>query len=77
MPWENTRIFQTMFVGENNLERKIWNAYVEDCLVQSYFNDLSLKKKVKRITFLNGLLKWKQSRVYVLEGKLHTNMMHP
>jgi hypothetical protein len=23
MPWENTRIFQTMFVGENNLERKI------------------------------------------------------
>ncbi len=40
MPWENTRIFQTMFIGENNLEKKIWNAYVENCLVQSYFNDL-------------------------------------
>jgi hypothetical protein len=33
--------------------------YVEDRLVQSYFNDLHQKKEVKRITFLDRLLRWK------------------
>jgi hypothetical protein len=33
------------------------------------------KKKVKGITFLDGLLRWKQSQVYVLEGKLRIKIM--
>jgi hypothetical protein len=33
MPWENTEFFRAMFVGDNDLERKIWEAYVEDHLV--------------------------------------------
>jgi hypothetical protein len=61
MFWENTQIFRAMFVKESNLEKKIRKMYVENYLVQSYFNELHQKKKVKGITFLDGLLKWKQS----------------
>jgi hypothetical protein len=48
---------------------------VENCLVQSYFNDLRHKKKVRGITLLGRLLKWKQSCVYVPKGKLHMKVM--
>jgi hypothetical protein len=48
---------------------------VEDRLAQNYFNDLHHKKKVKGITLLDGLLRWKQSRIYVPEGKLSTKVM--
>jgi hypothetical protein len=75
MHWESTQVFWAMFVEENDIEMKIWKAYVEDRLAQSYFNDLHKKKKVKMITLLNGLLRWKQSQIYVLEGKLHTKVM--
>lgn len=40
MFWESTQIFQTMFIKKNDLQRKIQKVYVEDCLAQSYFNDL-------------------------------------
>jgi hypothetical protein len=30
---------------------------------------------VKRITILDGLLRWKRSQDYVPEGKLHTKVM--
>jgi hypothetical protein len=40
MPWESIQIFQTMFVGKNNLEKKTWEVYVEDRLAQNYFKDL-------------------------------------
>ncbi len=59
MPCESTQILQTMFVGESDLKRKTQEVYTKDCLAQSYFNDLSYKKKVKGITFLDGLLRWK------------------
>jgi hypothetical protein len=52
---------RAMFVGESNLVRKIRDVYVENHLAQSYFNDLHQKKKVRGITILDGLLKWKQS----------------
>jgi hypothetical protein len=42
---ESIQILQAMFVEENNLERKIQEAYVEDRLVQSYFKDLHRKKR--------------------------------
>ncbi len=75
MHWESIQILRTMFVEKSDIKRKIQKAYVEDCLAQSYFNDLRQKKKVKRITILDGLLKWKRSQVYVPEGKLHTKVM--
>ncbi len=43
--------------------------YVEDCLTQSYFKDFHQKKKVRRITLIDKLLRWKQSRICV-EGKV-------
>ncbi len=43
--------------------------------MQSYFNDLCHKKKVRGITLLDGLLKWKQSHVYVPKEKLHMKVM--
>jgi hypothetical protein len=58
----------------SNLKKKIRKVYVENCLVQSYFNDLR-HKKVRGMTLMGGLLKWKQSCVYVLKGKLHTKVM--
>jgi hypothetical protein len=41
---ENTKIFQAMFVGENDLERKIQEVYVDDRLVKNYFKNLHRKK---------------------------------
>jgi hypothetical protein len=57
MPWENIQILRIMFVGKNNLERKIQEAYAEDHLMQGYFKNLHEKKKVKRITLLDELLR--------------------
>jgi len=34
-----------MFIGKNNLERKILEVYVEDRFAQNYFNDLHQKKR--------------------------------
>ncbi len=48
---------------------------MEDRLAQSYFKDLCQKKKVKGFTLLDRLLRWKQSIVYVLKGKLRTKVM--
>jgi hypothetical protein len=32
MPWERIKILRTMFVVENDLEKKIWEVYAKDCL---------------------------------------------
>jgi hypothetical protein len=32
MPWERIKILRTMFVVENDLEKKIWEAYAKNCL---------------------------------------------
>jgi len=45
-----------MFIKESDLKRKIREAYVEDHLAQSYFNDIRQKQKVRGIAFLDGLL---------------------
>ncbi len=68
MPWDNTQVFQTMFVGESYLERKLKDGYVGDHLAQCYFTKLHNKRKVKSITLLNGLLKWKQSCLSIPKG---------
>jgi hypothetical protein len=75
MPWDNTQVFQTTFVGESDLEGKLKNGYVGNHLTQFYFIELRNKRKVKRITLLNGLLEWKQYCLYVPKGKMCTKLM--
>jgi len=48
-----------MFVGESDLEKKLKDGYVGNHLPQSYFIELRNKRKLKIITLLNGVLKWK------------------
>jgi hypothetical protein len=55
--------------------KKDTKSVCEDHLAQIYFNDLHHKKKVKGITLLDGLLRWKQSRIYVPKGKLSTKVV--
>jgi hypothetical protein len=75
MPWDNTQAFQTIFVDESDLERKLKDEYVKVHLAQSYFIELRNKRKVKSITLLDGLLKWKQYYLYVPKGKLCMKVM--
>jgi hypothetical protein len=75
MPWNNTQAFQTMFVGESDLERKLKDGYVGGHFAKSYFIELHNKRKVKIITHLDGLLKWKQYFLYVPKGKLCMKVM--
>jgi hypothetical protein len=56
---ESIQILWTTFVEEKNLEKNIQEMYVEDRLVQNYFNDMRHKKKVRGITLLDELLRWK------------------
>jgi hypothetical protein len=37
---QTTQILRAMFIKKSDIERKIREAYVEDRLVQIYFNDL-------------------------------------
>jgi hypothetical protein len=57
MPWGNSQAFQTMFVGKNDLEKKL--KEMRNCFVQMYFIKLHGKRKVKKIIFLYGLFRWK------------------
>ncbi len=45
MLWESIQILRTMFVKESNLERKIQEVFMEDCLAQNYFNDMRQKRR--------------------------------
>jgi hypothetical protein len=64
-----------MFIGENNLDRKLREGYVNDRLAQHYFHELKQKHKVKNIYVQDCLFKWKQSRVYVPTGKLPAKVL--
>jgi len=44
-------------------------------LIQHYCKELPERQKVKGYTLKEGLLKWKQSQIYVLVGKLCTKIM--
>jgi hypothetical protein len=48
-----------MFVGVNDLDREPRKGYVNDRLIQHYFDELRHKCKVKGISFKDELLKWK------------------
>jgi hypothetical protein len=40
IPWENIQILRIMFVGKNDLERKIQKTYAKNRLMQGYFKNL-------------------------------------
>jgi hypothetical protein len=65
-----TQVLRLMYKGEGNWERRIREGYMKDPEAQRMLGDLRKGKKSKEIKLVNGLLKYKQSRVYVPQGKL-------
>ncbi len=65
---------KAIFQGENNLENKTREAYVQDLLIQHHFKKLCKRRMVKGITLKEGLIIWKQSQIYVLARKLCTKI---
>lgn len=59
-----------MYKGEGNLERKIREGYMKDLKVQRLLGELRMGKKLKKIKLDKGLLKYKQSWMYVPHGVL-------
>lgn len=70
-----TQALITMFIGESDLNTKLREGYVNDHLALHYFDELRNKCKVKGIFLKDRLLKWKQSWMYVLVGKLCTKVL--
>jgi rRNA maturation protein Rpf1 len=60
---ENTKIFQAMFVGESDLERKIQEAYVEDRLVKNYLKNLHRKRRIVKRENHGPLSFWRNRRL--------------
>ena len=65
-----TQVLRLMYKGEGDLERRIREGYMKDPEAQRLLGELRQGKKLKEIKLVDGLLKYKQSRVYVPEGKL-------
>ena len=59
-----------MYKGEGNLQRKIREGYLKDPEAQRLLGELRKGKALKEVKLVDGLLKYKQSRVYVPQGKL-------
>jgi hypothetical protein len=59
-----------MCKGECDLHRKLRKGYVNDPEAQVFLGELHKGKALKEIKLVDGLLKYKQSRVYVPQGKL-------
>jgi ribosomal protein S21 len=64
-----------MLIGENDLDRRLREGYVNDPFAQHYFDELRQKRKVKNISLKDRLFKWKQSQVYVPSNNLHTKVL--
>jgi hypothetical protein len=59
------------------LERS-WSVDVDNGFawaIWTFAAQVMVERRAESQTFLDGLLKWKQSWVYVLKGKLHTKVM--
>ena len=65
-----TQVLRLLYKGERNLQQKIREGYLKDPKAQRLLDELSKGKALKEVKLVNGLLKYKQSRVYVLQGKL-------
>jgi hypothetical protein len=70
-----TQILRMMYAGEGDLARKIREAYMKDPEAQKFLSDLRSGKKVKGIRLHEGLIKFKQTRVYVPSGKLRLTVL--
>jgi len=64
-----------MYASEGDLARWIRKAYMKDPETQKFLSDLRRGKKVKRIQLHEGLIKFKQTRVYVPSGKLRLTVL--
>jgi ribosomal protein L32E len=74
-PLTKTQTLRAIIQGENWLEKKTKEAYVQDPFIQHRFKKLHEWRKMKGITLKEGLLKWKQFWIYVLIGKLCTKIV--
>jgi hypothetical protein len=54
-----------MYTAEGDLERRIRKKYMKDPKAQRVLAKLRNNKKLKEIKLVDGLLKYKQSWVYV------------
>jgi hypothetical protein len=54
---------QAVFVKESDLERKIQEAYVEDCLVKKYFKELCRKRRIVKRRNHGPLSSWRRRRL--------------
>ena len=71
----STQILRLMYEGENDLARRIREAYMKDPEAQKFLSDLRIGKKVKGIRLHQDLIKFKQNRVYVPKGKLRLQVL--
>ena len=61
---------QLMYKGEGNLQQKLKEEYLKDPKAQRLLDELCKGKALEEVKLVDGLLKYKQSRVYVPQGKL-------
>ena len=60
-----TQALQLMYKGEGNLQRKIREWYLKDPEAQRLLGELCKGRALKEVKLVDGLLKYKQSQVYV------------
>ena len=65
-----TQALRLMYKDKGNLQRKIREGYLKDPKAQRLLSKLCKDKALKKVKLVDGLLKYKQSQVYVPQGKL-------
>ena len=65
-----TQVLRLMYKGKGDLERRIKEEYMKDPKALRLLAELRNGKKLKNIKLVDSLLKYKQSWVYVPQGKL-------
>ncbi|KAL2632608.1 hypothetical protein R1flu_004087 [Riccia fluitans] len=71
----SSRVLRVMYQRESDLERRIRETYMQDETDKEYLEKIKKGGKVPHVTFRNGLLRFKQSRVYVGKGKLRVVLL--
>jgi hypothetical protein len=65
-----TQVLRLMYKGEGDLELKIRKGYMKDPKAQRLLGKLRAGKKLKEIKLVDRLLRFKQSWMYIPQGKL-------
>ncbi|KAL3688559.1 hypothetical protein R1sor_014868 [Riccia sorocarpa] len=71
----STQVLRLMYQGETDLERKIREGYMSDPTAREYLEKLRQGNKVAHFCLDIGLLKFKQSRIYVAMGKMRARLL--